>query len=399
MTQSGDADPRLRVAIVYHYFAHYRTPILLDLLNNSVHDFVFVGDTVDCFDSGIKVWYPNESGKFYRIHSRAVTSYRLVVQPQVFRAIYSLRTDCVIFLGNPKFVTTWLASLFAKCLGKKVLFWTHGWYQPEKSIKRFILNRFYSLADALLLYGNYAKEIGTLEGFDPEKIYVIYNSLDTEQQEKVRNTLSTKQRNSGQRLDSQSVDTPYIICAGRLQPNKKFEMVIAAASLLKQQKTTVNLLFVGDGPDRENLTKLAAEAGVNATFYGECYDEQVLGEFFSGASVTVSPGNVGLTAMHSLAYGTPVVSHKNLANQMPEAEAIIDGITGSLFIEDDCADLAAKIKLWLQKDLHEMEKAQRECLKMIRTYYNPKFQRLEIDKAVSGFAPTQNGILTTFLSE
>ena len=42
------------------------------------------------------------------------------------------------------------------------------------------------------------------------------------------------------------------------------------------------------------------------------------------SDLTVSPGNIGLTAIHSLSYGTPVCSHSNFNNQMPESEAIIN---------------------------------------------------------------------------
>ena len=42
----------------------------------------------------------------------------------------------------------------------------------------------------------------------------------------------------------------------------------------------------------------------------------------------VSPGNVGLTAIHSLSYGTPVLTHNNFNNQMPEVESIQPGFNG-----------------------------------------------------------------------
>ncbi len=63
--------------------------------------------------------------------------------------------------------------------------------------------------------------------------------------------------------------------------------------------------------------------------YGACYDEEIIGELIFNAQLCVSPGNVGLTAMHSLVYGTPVITHNNFSNQSPEFEAIIDGKTGS----------------------------------------------------------------------
>lgn len=51
-------------------------------------------------------------------------------------------------------------------------------------------------------------------------------------------------------------------------------------------------------------------------------------EFIYNADLCVSPGNVGLTAMHSLVFGCPVITHNCFEWQMPEFEAIQPGITG-----------------------------------------------------------------------
>ena len=60
----------------------------------------------------------------------------------------------------------------------------------------------------------------------------------------------------------------------------------------------------------------------------------------------MSIGNIGLTAIHSLSFGTPVASHDNFENQMPEVEAIIDGENGFLFEENNSNDLIDKIEQW-----------------------------------------------------
>ena len=43
--------------------------------------------------------------------------------------------------------------------------------------------------------------------------------------------------------------------------------------------------------------------------------------------ITVSPDKVGLTAIHSMAYGRPVITHDNMDRQGPEVEAVIPGRT------------------------------------------------------------------------
>ncbi|MCD8208612.1 MAG: glycosyltransferase family 4 protein, partial [Bacteroidales bacterium] len=94
--------------------------------------------------------------------------------------------------------------------------------------------------------------------------------------------------------------------------------------------------------------KLEALAGnLPVWFYGECYDEKKLAELFYNADLCVSPGNVGLVAIHAMQYGLPVVSHDNFETQMPEYETIVEGKTGALFKEGDVDDLCRVVKNWL----------------------------------------------------
>ncbi len=96
-------------------------------------------------------------------------------------------------------------------------------------------------------------------------------------------------------------------------------------------------------------------------------------------TICISPGNVGLTAMHSLVYGTPVITHNNFANQMPEFEAIIPGKTGDFFIEDNVDDLANVIEKWIKKP--ESQEISNNCFDIIDKYYNPNYQ-LSVIKGV-----------------
>jgi hypothetical protein len=88
----------------------------------------------------------------------------------------------------------------------------------------------------------------------------------------------------------------------------------------------------------------------------------------------VSPGNVGLTAIHALSYGTPVITHDDYKHQMPEFEAIVPGKTGAFFIANDLNSLRFEIESWL--DLHSVkdEKLIEDCFKIIDNKYNPNFQ-------------------------
>ena len=63
-------------------------------------------------------------------------------------------------------------------------------------------------------------------------------------------------------------------------------------------------------------------------FIDATYKEVEIGSIFLKADLLVSPGNVGLNAVHALSYGTPVITHNNVNNQMPEHETIIENFNG-----------------------------------------------------------------------
>ena len=47
-----------RVAIVYHFFANYRKPILNELSRNQKFEFTFVADAVNRLMPGVETWKP-----------------------------------------------------------------------------------------------------------------------------------------------------------------------------------------------------------------------------------------------------------------------------------------------------------------------------------------------------
>lgn len=277
-----------------------------------------------------------------------------------------------IFTGEPFCLSTWVMLFFSIFTRKKTFLWTHGWYGDEGLVKRLIKKMFFGLADGILLYGNYAKALMIKEGFDQHKLHVIYNSLDYNKQIQVRNTLSLTDIYSSKFKNR----NPTLLYIGRIQKVKKIDYIIEVLNSLKQQNIFYNLILVGSEVESTNIQALvlAYQLEEQVWFYGECYDELVLSNLIYNADLTVSPGNVGLTAMHSMVYGTPVITHNNFSNQMPEFEVIEPGLTGEYFVEDSITDLEFKIKNWIQKHQDHREIVRKNCFEKIAKDYNPDAQ-------------------------
>jgi glycosyltransferase involved in cell wall biosynthesis len=144
----------------------------------------------------------------------------------------------------------------------------------------------------------------------------------------------------------------------------------------------LNVVFIGEGEGKEALQKKANELGLNnkVWFYGPCYKEEEIGNLVYNADVCISPGNVGLTAMHTMVYGTPVITHNDFSKQMPEFEAVEKGITGDFFKSGDLQDILVVVKNWFNEG-YNRNVIRENCYDKIDKYYNPKYQ-LKIIKEV-----------------
>jgi len=282
-------------------------------------------------------------------------------------------------LGDPYCLSTWIVALRLKLFSnsKKLYFWTHGWYGKENRITKIIKKSFFKLADGIFLYGNYARDLMVQEGFDVSKLFVIHNSLDHGKQVKLRQSL----KENDIYKNHFGNDNPSLLFIGRLTKVKKLDMLIKALAKLNEAGKPVNVVFVGDGIESDRLKKLSKQLNVESQcwFYGSCYDEKQNAELIYNADLCVAPGNVGLTAMHSMVFGTPVISHDEFKWQMPEFEAIKPGKTGDFFKFNDLDSLIETISNWLSTHM-DRDAVRKACYEEIDNYWTPEYQMSILEK-------------------
>jgi len=336
-------------------------------------------------DGGIPQWSPPVES-FSRC--RYFTVGPVVVQPGILATALSRGNDAVIMLGVSHWPLTWLAAALARLSGKRVLFWTHGWIRRERGLRGWLRKCFYRLADGLLLYGDTARQIGIEQGFDSRRLHVVYNSLDHDSHVMLRAPLNVAEAQRLRREWFNDENLPVVVCCSRLTVVRRLDLLVDAAAVLLRRGTPVGVLLIGDGPERENIAERAAERGVPIHFRGACYDEAELYRLVSCCNATVAPGKVGLTAIQSLSFGTPVITHADPDEQMPEWEAVVPGKTGSLFQANDVADLADTIAEWT-RDPMPTEAHRQNCFRMVDHHWNPDYQLEVIERALQGL-PAQD---------
>ena len=299
---------------------------------------------------------------------------RFFLKVGVLKLLFKREYQQFLMLAATRSITDWLFFLLASVFfrKKRIYIWTHGWYGKEHGFDAKMKLWLYKHVAGTFLYGNYARGLLVKEGIPPEKLYTIHNSLHHDQQITLRESMKL----SNVYGDHFGNNNPVIIFIGRLTKVKQLDMLVLALSELKAQNHFYNLVFVGDGEMRERLQNQVQRLELNnqVWFYGACFDEKKNAELIYNADLCVAPGNVGLTAMHTMVFGTPVISHNEFKWQMPEFEAIHPGETGDFFEYQNVKSLSETIRKWFFNKQDKREEVRQSCFKEIDTQWTPKFQ-------------------------
>ena len=266
---------------------------------------------------------------------------------------------------------------FCKLCGKKVYAWGHG--VKSMNGKLFLLTKWiYANIDKYFTYGEKGKQRLIELGFPDNKFEVIYNSLN-----KGINGKDLMKFKSDVYFRHFGNNYPVLIFVGRLTPVKKLDWLVRIIAEERKEGVYYNLVFIGDGTERKQLELLSANLNVinSVWFYGECYEGDELNLLLYNADVCVSPGNVGLTAIHAMEYGTPVITHDNFEKQMPEYESIVKGKTGNLYEYGNFEDLKLKIREWIE-GVQNRDVVREKCFKMINSHYNSDYQIRVLKKTI-----------------
>lgn len=204
------------ICVITNIGTHYRFPIY----NRMVDEFscaFYLGNKVETpiktFDyNQLKGYKETLANRYFHHFYWQKNSVKLIFKSYKY----------YILDGEPYCLSSWIILLLAKLLNKKTIAWTHGWYGRESSIKRIIKKVFFSLHNKLMVYNNYAIDLMEKEGISPNKMYCIANSMDSDKEKQLRNTLK---RTTIYREHFNN-DAPTIIYCGRIQKWKKLEMLV-----------------------------------------------------------------------------------------------------------------------------------------------------------------------------
>jgi len=182
----------------------------------------------------------------------------------------------------------------------------------------------------------YLREMALRWGLDAQRVVVVPNPAPV-----VAGTVSREKARDRLRLDG-----PTVGAAGRLTAQKAFGDALAAIARL----SGVELLLLGDGPERAGLERRSRELGLEGRvrFLGAGSRDDVLTLFraVDVALLTSLWENLPHTVLEALALGTPVVA--TAVGGVPEV--VVDGENGLLVPAGDTGAIASAIARLLGDD-------------------------------------------------
>lgn len=365
------------ICCIFNYYPLYREPIY-QLMDKELGCDFYIGDKIgpqikagNCEAlKGFKGYLEPTTGLLHRFRG-------------AHKAVMNRQYRKYIALGDPYCLSIWWLLIWARLTRKKTILWTHGWYRDGKWFQNVLNALFWRLPNHIMPYGNYARNYMIEKGINPDKLTCIYNSLDYETELKLRSSVSANVIK-----EYFGNDYPVLFFIGRLIQSKRLDLIITAMKIMEYKyEMKVNCVLIGDGPAKDELKALIGENGLKERvwFYGACYDEDEISQLINHSDLCVSPGNIGLTAIHSLTYGSPIITGDDFSHQGPEFEVIQPGVTGNFYKQNDVEELAKTIYEWL-KNVPDREILRQTCYKVIDDKWNPHYQFAVIKRILNNIS-------------
>lgn len=286
-----------------------------------------------------------------------VGGHHFIFQSGIFSEIKALKPDCVV-LGGPDIhiVSNLLLFLYLRIFTKtEVHWWTHG-VSSKQSILRAVQILFIKFSNGVLTYEEVGKNtIIQLLKANSIKVTVLKNAINTEDY--------GFSRHFNHKIKTRS--TFNILFSGRLTHSKRCDILVEALALLSNVSPHFRLDIVGAGEALPFCKQLAEQHGIteSVTFHGELYGSK-LEHIFLQSDIFVLPGKVGLSAIHALSYGLPVLT-TNAPIHSPEVAIIEQGVNGDFFDQFSISSLANLILAWSHR---QIDKAALQAMIMEKGY-------------------------------
>lgn len=237
--------------------------------------------------------------------------------------------DSIPFFAGKLFKSIKLDVLYKQFVLKKRRLRNHVKFLNTRSA-------IFNFADAHVNYIEEAYDIFSSYGVPKEKIFITYNSPDTDYYFSIK-----------EKIEKEPLPLPFskfrIVHLSRLVEWKRVDMLIEAVANMKVEFPEMELLIVGTGPEKDNLTRQALELGVtdSVQFLGGIYDAELLGKYLMSSAIYILAGMGGLSINDAMIFGLPVICSECDGT---EKYLVREGYNGLYFEKGNQESLEEKIR-------------------------------------------------------
>jgi glycosyltransferase involved in cell wall biosynthesis len=342
-----------KILIIEPVLAHYRKDVFNCFLNNKEYKFeLLAGRNYN----GIKE--VDNIGTLFSYAYFSFFKHKYYYLKGSLKYIFSGNYDIIICSGVDFHLlhTLLLFFLWRVLLNRKLYWWSHATIGNQGRMG-FLLRKFiYRSSTGVFVYNQKGRDnLLSMRVLD-ERIIVVNNSINREDYGYLNYDLN-KEKNH---------EVFSILYSGRLTKEKKVDVLIRALGILKKRKCFEFKCFIIGNGEIGKLHRLAEEENVLEIieFTGAKYAKEVQ-NFFLNSDVFIYPGGIGLSALHALSFGLPVITTDNLRLHFPEFELIVPGYTGDLFTDNSAESLADKIIEWKERIYRSRDSYMNNCIQQI----------------------------------
>lgn len=336
-----------RLVILTEIIAPYRIPVFNALVARGDVDLhvIFLSEN----DPSLRQWrvYKNEIKFSYEVlpaWRRRVGKYNLLLNWGLGSTLRRAKPQAVL-CGGYSYIAAWRAAFWANSHRVPLLLWSESTALDKRRQHRtveFIKRRFRRRCQAFVAAGKASRDYLVALGASDRAIFVAPDAVDVQ----FFATAAVKARQQEGEIRSRHHLPPrYFLYAGRLVKEKgTFELLAAYAKLEASLRSRIGLVFVGDGPARQELASgaEAIQPGM-IRFCGWVHREQIP-EIYALAEAFVFPTYSdpwGLVVNEAMACGLPIIA-SDVAGCIPDL--VQDGWNGFVVRPHDVEGLVRAMK-------------------------------------------------------
>jgi glycosyltransferase involved in cell wall biosynthesis len=317
-----------KVVILQHRLLHYRMPLFQQLREacvargielHLVHGQASQRESVKK-DEGSLPWGHKVHNRFWKVGDRDI-----VWQP--FPAELK-DADLVVMMQESRILSNYSLLLGRMWSSRKVAYWGHGKnFQSDapaglrEKWKDFLLAR----VDWWFAYTEMTVDILRMAGFPAERITRLDNAIDTSSFKADLASWSEADIAAEKARLGIAMNAPIGLFCGSLYPDKRLDLLIESADMIRQKMPDFALLVMGDGPSMPQMCAAAASRPWLHLLGVRKGREKAL--YFRMGDVMLNPGLVGLHIVDAFCSGLVMMTTRT-ARHSPEVAYLRDGVNG-----------------------------------------------------------------------